>query len=170
VAAVARLFALDQNFPEPIVDALQTHLEDDVELVPIRRVDRLMSELDDWQVLVALHNDGREWDGLVTTDSDMLSLPRELAVLCQTRLTLVVAVAAGHDPIKATGLVLAHIGGICQQTRPDTPQVWKLATSQRPAESPWDYLATVATRRGESTDALYRRERLSKAQLSQSPL
>jgi hypothetical protein len=167
---VARLFALDQNFPEPIVDALQTHLEDDIELVPIRRVERRMSELDDWQVLIALHNDARAWDGLVTTDSDMLSLPRELAVLCQTRLTLVVAVAAGHDPIKATGLVLAHIAGICHQTRPDTPQVWKLATSQRAPDNPWDYLSTVATRRGEMADALYRRERLSRAQLSRSPL
>jgi hypothetical protein len=81
---VARLFALDQNFLEPIVDALQTHLEEDVELVPIRRVDGRTSEIDDWQVLLALHNDGHVWDGLVTTDSDMLSLPRELAVLCQT--------------------------------------------------------------------------------------
>jgi len=167
---VARLFALDQNFPEPIVDALETHLEDDVELVPIRRVDRRMSELDDWEVLLALHNDARAWDGLVTTDSDMLSLPRELAVLCQTRLTLVVAVAAGHDPIKATGLVLAHVAGICHQTRPDAPQVWKLATAQRPADDPWDYLAAVARRRGESADAVYRRERLTKAQLARSPL
>lgn len=106
----------------------------------------------------------------MTTDSDMLSLPRELAVLCQTFLTLVVAVAAGHDPIKATGLVLAHIAGICHQTRPDTPQVWKLATSQRAADNPWDYLTAVATRSGETAAGLYRRERLSKAQLSRSPL
>jgi len=47
----------------------------------------------------------------------MLSLPKELAVLCHSRLSLVIAVAAGHDPIEATGLVLAHISGICSQTR-----------------------------------------------------
>ena len=42
-----RRFALDQNFPEPIVDALSTWLE--AELVPIRRIDQRMPTLDDWR-------------------------------------------------------------------------------------------------------------------------
>lgn len=33
-AVMPHLFALDQNFPEPIVAALQRYLKDDVELVP----------------------------------------------------------------------------------------------------------------------------------------
>jgi hypothetical protein len=102
--------------------------------VPIRRIDDRMATLDDWEVLLALHSDEPEWDGLVTTDAKMLSLPRELAVLCQTKLTLVVAEAVGQDPIKATGLVLAHISRICEQTRPETPQVWRRRTSTKPAE------------------------------------
>lgn len=165
-----RLFALDQNFPEPIVEALEEYLEEDVELVPIRRIHARMSTLDDWEVLLALHTDARPWDGLITTDRNMLSLPKELSVLCQTRLTLVVAIAAGHDPIKATGLVLAHIAGICQRTRNDRGQVWRLATAQRDAEDPWRYVEQSAWRRGESADGLYRRERLSRTQLGRSPL
>jgi hypothetical protein len=121
-----RRLALDQNFPEPIVDGLADWLASDAELVPIRRIDDRMATLDDWEVLLALHSDNSEWDGLITTDAKILSLPRELAVLCQTKLTLVVAEAVGHDPIKATGLVLAHITRICEQTRPDTAQVWRL--------------------------------------------
>jgi hypothetical protein len=72
------LFALDQNFPEPIVAALQKYLEDDVELVPIRDIDRRLPTYEDWQVLHALHAHERRWDGLITTDHDMLSLPKEL--------------------------------------------------------------------------------------------
>ncbi len=167
---VPRLFALDQNFPEPIVEALEEFLEDAVELVPIRRIDPRMSSLDDWQVLLALHVHDRPWDGLITTDCNMLNLPKELAVLCQTKLTLVVAVSAGHDPIKATGLVLAHLAGICQRTRPGRGQVWKLATRQRGAEDVWDHVEATARRRGETAQEMYERERLPGAQLARSPL
>jgi hypothetical protein len=129
-----RRFALDQNFPEPIVDGLADWLAQDAEIVPIRRIDAGMATLDDWQVLLALHSDQAAWDGLITTDANMLSLPRELAVLCQTKLTLVVTESVGH--IKATGLVLAHIGRICEQTRADMAQIWRLRTSTKPAEDP----------------------------------
>ena len=83
---MARLYALDQNFPQPIVDSLRDWLEADAELTPIAEVHPDMATLDDWQVLPALHTDERPWDGLITTDARMLNLPRELAVLCQTKL------------------------------------------------------------------------------------
>jgi hypothetical protein len=165
-----RLFALDQNFPQPIVDGLRDWLEADAELTPIAEVHPDMPTLEDWQVLLALHADGPAWDGLITTDARMLNLPRELAVLCQTKLTLVVAVAAGHDPIKATGLVLAHISNICQRTRTDRAQVWRLATVARGADDAWDYLDRAARRRGETANEAFGRERLSEAALRRSPL
>jgi hypothetical protein len=164
------LFALDQNFPEPIVAALQKYLEDDVELVPIRDIDRRLPTYEDWQVLHALHAHERRWDGLITTDHDMLSLPKELSVLCQSRLSLVIAVAAGHDPIKATGLVLAHISSICSQTRPETPQVWRLRTMAKPPEDPWTFITNIANRQGERPAVLYERERLSAGDLGSNPL
>lgn len=165
-----RLFALDQNFPEPIVEALEKYLEDEVELVPVRHIDPRMSTLEDWEILLALHNDARPWDGLISTDRKMLRFPKELAILCQTGLTLVVAIASGHDPIKATGLVLAHIAGICKRTRPGHGQVWRLATAERNADDPWDYVKRVARTQGESAQGMYQRERLTKSQLSHNPL
>jgi hypothetical protein len=57
-----RRFALDQNFPEPIVDGLADWLAPDAELVPIRRIDARMATLDDWEVLAALHADETDWD------------------------------------------------------------------------------------------------------------
>jgi hypothetical protein len=94
---VRRLFALDQNFPQPIVDALADYIIE-AELVPIAQVDERLATLDDWEVMLALHHHGRPWDGLITTDANMLALPRELAVLMQTKLSLVVAKESGHDP------------------------------------------------------------------------
>jgi hypothetical protein len=93
-----KLFALDQNFPQPIIDALNDFIPE-ADLVPLRDVDPLLvADIDDWQVLLALHQHVRPWDGLITTDSGMLNLPREMAVVRQTNLTLVVAEGAGHDP------------------------------------------------------------------------
>ena len=158
-----RRFALDQNFPEPIVDGLADWLAQDAELVPVRQLDARMTTLDDWEVLAALHARETVWDGLITTDAKILSLPRELAVLCQTKLTLVVAEAVGHDPIKATGLILAHLGRICEQTRPNVAQVWRLRTSTKPPDDPWDHLTKVAERRGHSAQDLYAKERLNKS-------
>lgn len=91
------------------------------DLVSVSDIDPRMADLDDWQIMLALHHHER-WDGLITTDSSILNQPPELAVLIQTKLTLVVAMAAGDDPIKATGLLFAYLGGICGRTDPETPR------------------------------------------------
>ena len=93
-----RLFALDHNFPDPIVAAL-ADFQADAELVRIDQIDERLPELDDWELLLALHHHARPWDGLITTDSGMLNQPLELATLVQTKLTLVVAMEAGHNPV-----------------------------------------------------------------------
>ena len=51
--SVAR-FALDQNFPTPIISVLREYLVE-AELVSIRDIDSRMPTLDDWEILLALH-------------------------------------------------------------------------------------------------------------------
>lgn len=160
-------FALDQNFPTPIINVLRDYLVE-AELVSIRDIDPRMPTLADWEILLALHSSG--WDGLVTTDSSMVKLPRELSVLLQTKLTLVVAQAAGHDPLKATGLVLAHLPNICKQTKAEIAQLWLLSAKTRPPSNPWDLLTTVATRRGTKPKLLYKQHRLTKEEFARNPL
>jgi hypothetical protein len=164
-----RLFALDHNFPQPIVAVLSEYMVE-AELVAVDAIDPRMTELDDWEVLLALHHHARPWDGLITTDNSMIQLPRELSVLMQSKLTLVVADAAGHDPLKATGLVLAHLPGICRRTRPDVAQAWVLRAPQRPHDDPWSLLERVAAHQGRDPDALYAEARLSPAELRIDPL
>jgi hypothetical protein len=164
-----RLFALDQNFPQPIISKLDRYMPE-AELVSIREIHPRMSVIDDWEVLLALHHHDRDWDGLITTDSGMLKLPRELATVAQTKLTLVVATSSGDDPLKATGLVLAHLPGICKRTRPDAGQIWELRTATKPGRDPWDVLNGVATHRNVDVGELYNEFKLGRAELSRNPL
>ena len=164
-----RLFALDQNFPQPIVDALAQYIIE-AELVPIGDIDERLATLDDWEVMLALHHHERPWDGLITTDANMLALPRELAVLMQTKLTLVVAKESGHDPIKATGLLLAYLPGICQRTAGDKAQLWTLRAVQKGAEDPWASFERAAAQRGTTAARLYAANKLDSEEFELDPL
>lgn len=163
-----RLFALDHNFPSPIVQVL-AEFQADAELVRVDEIDDRMPDLDDWELLLALHHHARPWDGLITTDSSMLNQGPELASLIQTNLTLVVAVESGHNPVKASGLLFAYLGGICQ-TRPDQPQVWTLAATNRPHRKPWDFFERFAEHNNCSTDEMWQAFRLSPEKLTRDPL
>jgi hypothetical protein len=164
------LFALDQNFPEPILVVLAEYIPE-AELVPLRSIDPLLTaNIEDWEVLLALHHHERAWDGLITTDSGILNLPREMAVIRQTNLTLVVAHGAGHDPIRATGLLLTHLEYIARETTRDRPQVWRLAARSRPAIDPMTVLETIADHQNTDVEALWREARLTNAELGEDPL
>jgi hypothetical protein len=163
-----RLFALDHNFPEPIVEVLSEVQEGgDADLVSVSDIDPRMADLEDWEIMLALHHHERQWDGLITTDSSMLNQPPELSVLLQTNLTLIVAM---DDPIKATGLLFAYLGGICGRTDPGTPQVWKLTAANRPAHKPWDELKRVAEHQHRGVGDLWQESRLSENEFATDPL
>jgi hypothetical protein len=55
-----RLFALDKNFPQPIVSVL-SDFQADATLIPLDRIDSRMSTLDDWELLLALHHHADPW-------------------------------------------------------------------------------------------------------------
>lgn len=167
--AARRLFALDHGFPQPIVEVL-ADFTPDVELVPISEIDERMPDLDDWEVLLALHHHVRPWDGLVTTDSGMVRTPESLAVLIQTKLTLVVAIEAGHDMLKATGLLFAYLPGILGRTDPGVAQLWKLQAANRRHVEPWEELRRVAEHGNQEVDGVWAEARLPKASLERDPL
>jgi hypothetical protein len=112
-----RLFALDQNFPAPIV-AVLSDFQADADLVRVDQVDPRLTDLEDWEPLLALHHHSSSWDALITTDRSMLNQGPERATLIQTKLTLAVAVESGHNPVKASGLLFAYLGRTARaQTR-----------------------------------------------------
>lgn len=141
------LFALDHNYPAPIIAAAAPYLAG-VELAYIEEIDPRLPDFDDWELILALHHHAKPWDGMITNDTGMLDQARELATLAYTRLTLVAPQAAGHDPIRSTGLVLAHIEDIAARTTPRRPQIWKLSRRTHGGDHPDRYLEKMARRTG----------------------
>jgi hypothetical protein len=157
------LFAVDHNFPEPILKTLDELLG--VEFVPVRKIHPSFAELDDWQLLLALHQHERPWDGLVTNDDAMLSLAKEMTVLSQTQLTLVVAKGEGHNPIRAIGVLLCHLSFICAHTTHARAQIWRLSVKQKKAEEPATYLDDIAAKAKTTAKALFEQHKLSAREL-----
>ncbi len=142
----------------------------DAKLVRVDQIDFRMPDLDDWELLLSLYHHADPWDGLITTDSSMLNQGPELAALIQTKLTLIVAVASGHDPVKASGLLFAYLGGICKRTRPDLPQVWTLNAASNPHREPWDFLKRFAEHNDRAVDDVWAEYKLTAKQLDSDPL
>lgn len=100
----------------------------------------------------------------------MLNQAPELAALIQTKLTLVVAVESGHNPVKASGLLFAYLEGICKRTRPDAPQVWTLNAASNPHREAWDFLKRYAEHNSRKVDEVWAQFKLTPEQLAHSPL
>ena len=117
---------LDQNFP---LQATGLPWPQGLAVSPLTAIDPdLTHDHDDWEVLRALHRRG-DVEGFITNDAGILLLPREMVMLSQTQLTLVVTVGLGHDPLGATGLLMLHLPQIARQNHP-TPRIYRL---RRPA-------------------------------------
>lgn len=161
--------ALDQNFPTPLIKAAKPWLGA-IELRHTFEIDPRLSVMDDWELLIALlhHPDG--YAGVVTSDGRMLGQARELAALQQTGLSLVVAEGSGHDPVKATGLVLTHITHIAGQIAKKKSQIWALGSHAPRPKGPRDYLGIIASRGGKSIDQAFNEARVDEATLRRNPL
>lgn len=164
---MALRFALDQNFPVPILTALGAWIVE-AELSSIRAIDVRLERVDDWKLILALHQRG--WDGLVTSDQNMVKLPKELSLLKQINLVLVITESAGHDPLKATGLLLANLPSVIQKVDRTTSQVFKLRAPPIHPEDPSTLLGRIADHRSVSVDHIFRENRLSPTELATDPL
>jgi hypothetical protein len=146
-------FALDENFPLPLVTILSAHLP--FGIIPLADVDAaLVGGIEDWELLVGLHRHGL--DGLITTDFAMLELPKEMAVLHQTKLTVVAIEGVTHNPLVAVGELLVHAPHIGRQFQAQIPQVFRIPRRrlQSPLR-PWDLLGEIASPAGVSIMQLF---------------
>jgi hypothetical protein len=155
--------ALDHNFPEPILQALDQYVVD-VELIPLRRIDRRLPDLEDRDLLVVLHQLG--FPGLVTANYKMLKNPRELAALMSTKLTVFAIEGVGHDPLRATGALLLDLPGAIKRFDLTRPQVFWLRPRSPQPDDPWDLFARVASHLDEDRQQLFDRLRVTDAELA----
>jgi hypothetical protein len=155
-------FVLDQDFPESPVLGVPFP---DIVFTALRNLHPdLCSAHDDWQVLQQLRARGGV-DGFVTLDTAMLHLAREMVVLRQTRLSLVVLQDVNNDPIAAGGLLVAAAARLATEFDARHPQIFRIRAPRIVPESPWEQIAAIASRERTAPEAVERRERLGRAQL-----
>ncbi len=126
------VFVLDQNFPDPLLREALSRSVPELELPALRDLEpRLCQDHEDWQVLLALS--GMGVDGFITCDAEMIWRPEVIAVIQHEAFAVVVCAEAGHDPLRATGLLLTHLPSVRKRFDSRRPQLWILkATEVRP--------------------------------------
>lgn len=159
--------ALDQNFPAPILRVLAGYIRG-AELVPVGDIDPRLPLADDWELLLALSQRG--FDGLATQDAKMLNLPKELLVIERTKLKVIAIESTGHQPVAATGILLAHLDRLRAQADPRRAQVWRLSVKLGQPLDPGDILNNVAGHLHASPSHLRRDHALSPAEMVADPL
>lgn len=155
--------ALDQNFPEPILRALDEFIID-VRLVPLRQIDPRLPDLDDRPLLIALQQRG--FPGLVTNNYKMLSNPKELAAILKTRLSVFAIEGVGHDPIRATGALLLDLPGAVRRMREAPGRVFWLRPRNPQPQDAWELFQRAAERLHTDAAALYDEVKVTDGELA----
>ncbi len=159
--------ALDQNFPTPILAALADFIVD-IELIPLRKIDPRLSNLDDRTLVIALHQLG--FPGLVTNNYKMLKNPKELAAIIATKLTVFAIEGVGDDPIRATGAVLLDLPGALKRLDSRKAQVFWMRPRNPTPEDPTALFQRAAEHQHRDQDDLLAELRVSKDELRRSVL
>lgn len=156
---------LDHNFPTPILNCLQDFIPD-VNLLPLRSISPALADLDDRNLVIALHQLG--YRGFVTSNYKMLQNPRELAALLKTELSVFAIEGVGHDPIRATGALLLDLPSAVKAVQLGGAQgvFWLRPRSPRP-QDPWELFKRIAGNRSEDPAALYADVRVSDEELAE---
>jgi hypothetical protein len=137
-------FVLDHNFP---IHATGLSWPSSLRVSNLASIDSsLVKNKEDWEVLLALSRRG-DVDGFITNDSAMLRLATEMVALTRTTLTLVVVEGAGHNPVRALGLVMAHLETIAGRLS-QSSQIIRLKPIQWKPESPHGLVANIARQTG----------------------
>jgi hypothetical protein len=155
---------LDHNFPTPILDCLQNFIPD-VTLLPLRRIEPALADLDDRNLVIALHQLG--YKGFVTSNYKMLQNPRELAAVLKTKLSVFAIEGVGHDPIRATGALLLDLPSVVSAVEAGGSRgVFWLRPRKPGPQDPWDLFKRIANNRSEDAADLYSAVRVSDEELA----
>lgn len=150
---------IDQNFPEPILNALAPFIKE-VDFVPLRNIALHLPYADDRELLIELHN--RKFNWLVTLNYKMLLNPAELAAVIATKLNVFAIEGLGHDPIRATGALLLHLTPAIEEiTKSGLNGVFWIRHRQPQVHDPWDLFKKAAEHHNINPNALYSEVKVS---------
>ena len=154
---------LDHNFPEPILNNLRDFITE-VNLIPLRRIDDRLPELDDRRLLIAIHQLG--FPGIVTSNYKMLQNPRELAAVIAPEICVFAIEGVGHDPIRATGALLLDLPSAVRGMEAGRRGVFWLRPRSPQPQDPNELFNRASQRRDESPKELFDQVRVTAEELS----
>lgn len=155
---------IDQNFPEPIVEALSPYVPD-FDFLPLRKIAPQLPETSDRELLIVLHKLQFNW--LITLNYKMLRNPAELAAIIKTKINVFAIEGLGHDPIRATGALLLHLPpAIRTVANSGHHGVFWIRTSQPKQHDAWELFSSAAERRNQDAASLYTEVEVNDSELS----
>ena len=156
-------FALDQNFPPFVLDVAEYF--PDTELKTLHKIDPRLSELDDRELIIYLHQSG--WHGLITNNYKMLRVPPEIAAILKAKIAVFAVEGLGDDPLRATGSVLQHLPAVLKRVTPGKAQVFLTGKPRAPQpEAAWQYFEEAARRRQTEASDLYEQVKVTDEELA----
>ena len=101
----------------------------DVEIVLLVDVDpSLLGAYQDHELIFELA--GRDIEGLITCDDNMVFRPEVLEAIEQVGFSVVTCRRVGDDPVRASGLLLTHLPDVVKRHQSGRPQIWRLGTAE----------------------------------------
>jgi hypothetical protein len=127
-------FALDENFPQPVLREAIDKFVLGIEIVLLVDLDpSFLGAYQDHELIATLAKRGVE--GLITCDDNMVDRSEVLDAIEQARFSVVTCRRVGDDPVRASGLLLVHLPDVAKRHDRSHPQIWRLGTIEsRPLE------------------------------------
>ncbi len=105
-------FALDQNFPQPILQQVRGFIPQ-ADMLSISEIDAALARVEDCELVSALGRRG--FSAVVTNDYHMLRQPGVLLAAQRRQVSIVAIEALGHDSVRATGAFLLDLPAIAKR-------------------------------------------------------
>jgi hypothetical protein len=155
-------FVLDQNFPHSPILSISLP---DIEFVALRAIHPdLTAAHADWQVFQQL-SARKGIAGFVTTDAKLLRREKEMVVLSQTRLSLVVLEELDNDPLAASALLVAVAGKLARALDRRHAQVFRVRLPRTAVEKPSSLLKEIESHTGRAVQVMQREQKLTLPEL-----
>lgn len=128
------IFALDENFPQPILREAIDKFVLGIEIVLLVDLEpSLLGAYQDHELIADLARRGVE--GLITCDDNMIFRSEVLDAIERARFSVVTCRRVGDDPVRASGLLLVHLPDVAKRHKRGQSQIWRLGTAEsRPLE------------------------------------
>jgi hypothetical protein len=123
------ILVFDADFPQGIIQQVLEDWTPSIELIRWERVISSVEGVRDEDFIVNAWQTG--CDGIVTCNHYMLDVPETLAIIRQTKMTVVACHGKTNKTQFATGVLLINLENIARSFTKDQPQVWELREAMR---------------------------------------